>query len=328
MTTKYVIPKIKISNKSGAGPREETGMTRTTANGIEIEYESFGAEGREVVLLIMGHTAQLTKWPIELCEELVHRGYRVVRFDNRDCGLSTKLDHLGLPDWEAMGRALAEGRKPEIPYHLDDMAADAVGLLDSLGIKSAHIVGASLGGMISHLVAADYPERTRSLTSIMCTPSRQDRPLITPEAAAWLASHPAPVDDEAAMIDYLIALEKWLESPAYPTDDAIRRADVTRDYHRGYSAAGVARQGAASSSSRDRCPKLRTVKVPATVMHGAEDPGAPLQGAYDIAECLADCDLRIIPGMGHDFHPDLTPFFADAICSAADRARAKQTATA
>lgn len=297
-------------------------MAQAKVNGIYIEYESFGPTDRETVLLTMGHAAQMIRWPVELCEELVKRGYRVIRYDNRDCGLSSKLDYLGLPDWAAMERALNTNTKPDIPYHLDDMAADATELLRALSVSSAHIVGASLGGMISHLIAADHPQFTKSLTSIMCTPSRQDRPLITPEASAWLAENPAPpAQDSEAMIDYLVAMDKWLESPGYPTPHAVRRDNIAREYYRGYSPAGVERQGAASSASRDRSAKLRTVRVPATVMHGEADPGAPLQGAYDIAECLSDCDLRIIPGMGHDFHPALTPFFADAICSSASRAK-------
>ena len=300
-------------------------MAKAAANGIQIEYESFGPSDAEPVLLIMGHAAQMIRWPLELCQELVQRGYRVIRYDNRDCGLSEKLDHLGLPDWDAMQRALAAGETPDIPYTLDDMARDAVGLLDALDIPAAHIVGASLGGMTAHLVAADHPEHTLSLTSIMCTPSRPDRPLITPEATAWLADHPPP-EEEEALIGWLIDLDTWLASPEFPTPEDVRRRRTIEEYRRGYWPAGVVRQGAASTSAGDRSAKLRTVRVPVTVMHGAADRGAPLQGAYDIAECVADCDLRIIPGMGHDFPPALAPQFADAICSAADRARARRGA--
>ncbi|MCF8470741.1 MAG: alpha/beta fold hydrolase, partial [Parvibaculum sp.] len=144
-------------------------MPQIKANGITLEYESFGPEDRETVLLIMGLGAQLTMWPVELCDELVARGYRVIRFDNRDVGLSTKFDEAGMPDMTEIFGALMAGKPATSPYSLDDMAADAVGLLDALGIGKAHIAGASMGGMIAQLVATNHPERTLSLVSIMST---------------------------------------------------------------------------------------------------------------------------------------------------------------
>ena len=167
-------------------------MAQIKANNIQIEYERFGPEDRETVLLIMGLGGQLTLWPTELCEELVARGYHVVRFDNRDIGLSEKFDHAGMPDMGALMGALLSGQKPEAPYSLDDMAADATGLLDALGIAKAHIVGASMGGMIAQLVAINHPEKVLSLTSIMSTTGNPELPQATPEAMGALMA-PAPV---------------------------------------------------------------------------------------------------------------------------------------
>lgn len=300
-------------------------MASVPANGIRIEYESFGAEGAETVLLIMGHSGQLTMWPVQLCEDLVRRGYRVVRYDNRDVGLSTKLDAAGLPDWEKIRSALAIGAPPPIAYSLDDMARDAVGLLDALGIERAHIVGASLGGMIAHLVAADFPERTLSLTSIMCTASNPDIPIITEEAIAVLGA-PVPTGDRDALIDHQVRQYEWRQSPGYPTPREEIRRMILADLARCDYPAGSARQGAASATAYDRRPKLRTIGVPTVVVHGQNDPAVPLAGARDIAACVPGAELRIIPGMGHDFPVALAPIIADAIASAADRARANQPA--
>lgn len=299
-------------------------MASVRANGIQIEYESFGAEGAETVLLIMGHSGQLTMWPVELCEDLVRRGYRVIRYDNRDVGLSTKLDAAGLPDWEKIRSALAIGAPPPVAYSLDDMARDAVGLLDAMGIARAHIVGASLGGMISHLVAADFPERTLSLTSIMCTASNPDIPIITEEAIAVLGA-PPPAGDHDALIDHQVRQYEWRQSPSYPTPREEIRRMILADLARSDDPAGSARQGAASGTAYDRRPKLRTIKVPTVVVHGQDDPAVPLAGARDIAACVPGAELRIIPGMGHDFPVALAPVIADAIASAADRARSNQS---
>src|SRR5262249_37872396 len=169
------------------------------ANGITIAYESFGPADRETVLLIMGNGTQLTAWPVELCEELVRRGYRVVIYDNRDVGLSTKFDHAGGPDVKAGIEARPAGKPPPPPHTLGDMAKDAVGLLDALGVKKAHIVGVSMGGMIAQLVAADHPEHTLSLTSIMSTSGKPGIPFpAKPEAVAKMPP-PAPEGDAEAL---------------------------------------------------------------------------------------------------------------------------------
>lgn len=295
-------------------------MPQVKANGIEIEYESFGPADRDAVLLIMGFSAQLTMWPTELCEELVARGYRVIRFDNRDVGLSAKLEAKGVPDMEKLFGALMTGAAVEAPYSLDDMAADAAGLLDALGIERAHIVGASMGGMIAQLVAANHPEKTLSLTSIMSNTGNPDLPQGSPEAmGALMAPAPAP-DDIEAIVARGINTWKVIGSPGYPTDDQQLRQWVMRDAKRSYYPQGVTRQFAAIVANGDRRPKLKTIKVPTVVLHGADDPLVPVAGGKDTADNIPGAELRVIPGMGHDFPLGLVPVFADAIEAAARRA--------
>ena len=295
-------------------------MPQVKANGIEIEYESFGPADRDAVLLIMGFSAQLTMWPTELCEELVSRGYRVIRFDNRDVGLSAKLEAKGIPDMEKLFGALMTGAAVEAPYSLDDMAADAAGLLDALKIERAHIVGASMGGMIAQLVAANHPEKTLSLTSIMSNTGNPDLPQGSPEAmGALLAPAPAP-DDIEAIIARGINTWKVIGSPGYPTDDQQLRQWVMRDAKRSYYPQGVTRQFAAIVANGDRRPKLKTIKAPTVVLHGADDPLVPVAGGKDTADNIPGAELRVIPGMGHDFPLGLVPVFADAIEAAARRA--------
>ena len=295
-------------------------MPQVKANGIEIEYESFGPADRDAVLLIMGFSAQLTMWPTELCEELVSRGYRVIRFDNRDVGLSAKLEAKGIPDMEKLFGALMTGAAVEAPYSLDDMAADAAGLLDALKIERAHIVGASMGGMIAQLVAANHPEKTLSLTSIMSNTGNPDLPQGSPEAmGALMAPAPAP-DDIEAIIARGINTWKVIGSPGYPTDDQQLRQWVMRDAKRSYYPQGVTRQFAAIVANGDRRPKLKTIKAPTVVLHGADDPLVPVAGGKDTADNIPGAELRVIPGMGHDFPLGLVPVFADAIEAAARRA--------
>ena len=295
-------------------------MPQVKANGIEIEYESFGPADRDAVLLIMGFSAQLTMWPTELCEELVSRGYRVIRYDNRDVGLSAKLEAKGIPDMEKLFGALMTGAAVEAPYSLDDMAADAAGLLDALKIERAHIVGASMGGMIAQLVAANHPEKTLSLTSIMSNTGNPDLPQGSPEAmGALLAPAPAP-DDIEAIIARGINTWKVIGSPGYPTDDQQLRQWVMRDAKRSYYPQGVTRQFAAIVANGDRRPKLKTIKAPTVVLHGADDPLVPVAGGKDTADNIPGAELRVIPGMGHDFPLGLVPVFADAIEAAARRA--------
>jgi pimeloyl-ACP methyl ester carboxylesterase len=296
-------------------------MPQIQANGLALEYERFGPTDRETVLLIMGLGAQMTRWPVELCHELVARGYHVIRFDNRDVGLSAKMDAAGMPDMNAIFAAIGTGAPVTSAYSLDEMADDAVGLLTALGIERAHIVGASMGGMIAQLVASGHPERALSLTSIMSTTGNREVPNGTPEALGALLSPAAPADDLDAIATRGAYISKVIGSPGFPTDESTRREASVADAQRSYYPVGAARQMAAIASNGDRRAKLAKITAPTVVLHGADDPLVPVQGGRDTAANIAGAELRIIEGMGHDCPVALVPVFADAITAAAERSR-------
>ncbi len=306
-----------------AGPAPAAGQVQ--ANGITIAYESFGAPERETVLLIGGTGQQLINWPIELIEGLTERGYRVVRFDNRDIGLSTHFTEAGLPDAAAVTRALEAGEQPPLPYTLREMAADAAGLLDALGIERAHIVGMSMGGAIAQYLAIDHPERVRSLTSVMADSGNPALPVIArPEAFADVPPMP-PAEDRQAFIEYQVKSWMALASPANPADEAAVREMVQRDVDRAYDPAGLVRQQTVTLVDRfapgaNRLSSLSAIAAPTVVLHGEDDPLVPVDAAREIAERVPGAELRIIPGLGHDIPPALVPAFVDAIDAAATRA--------
>ena len=309
-----------------AGMRGREGKVK--ANGITIAYEDYGPEDREAVLKIMGNGTQLTAWPIELIEELVRRGYRVVIYDNRDVGLSTKFDKAGVPDIKAVIEAQVAGKPSLLPYTLDDMANDAVGLLDALGIKKAHIVGVSMGGMIAQLVAADHHEHTFSLTSIMSTSGNPEVPFPAKPEAVSKMPQPAPEADEEAIIANAVKAIRIMAGPVYPPDEKRIRALIVRSMKRSTDRAGMARHNGLSALGLfvDRRPKLKTIKVPTVVVHGSEDPLISVVGGKDTAANIPGAELRIIPGMGHDLPIPLAKTIADAIAAAASRATGAKTA--
>ena len=294
-------------------------MASVQANGITIEYESFGAPDAPPVLLIMGLGGQLTLWPVELCEALVARGFRVIRYDNRDIGLSTKFDHAGLPDIAALMMASFTGKMPDVAYTLDDMAADAAGLLDALGITRAHIVGASMGGMIAQNFAANYPARTLSLTSIMSTTGNPAVPPARPEAMAVLTNRPATQDPEVLMA-FLVNTARVIGSPVYPASEERLLARIRADLQRSYSPTGYVRQMAAIIAAGDRRGKLASIAAPTLVIHGDADPLVSIEGGRDTAANIKGAELRIIPGMGHDLPLELVETIAGAIAGVASRA--------
>lgn len=299
-------------------------MPRAKANGIELEYEVAGPEGGEPLLLIMGLGAQMTRWPAAFVDRLAAKGLRVIRFDNRDVGLSTKLDAAGLPDVPAIIKALSEGKPPPVAYTLSDMADDAAGLLTALGVERAHIVGASLGGMVAQLVAADHPDRTLSLTSIMSTTGNRGLPPASPEALAVLNNRgPDPLADFEGYLDHAVKGQAVVGSPAHPADPEETRLRIRNDFNRSYSPAGFQRQYAAAMASPDRRPKLATIKAPTVVIHGAADPLVPLAGGQDTAANIPGAELVVIEGMGHDFPAPLYDQVVDAILKAVSRAKAE-----
>ncbi|THD37669.1 MAG: alpha/beta fold hydrolase [Sphingomonas sp.] len=292
---------------------------KAQANGIEIEYEDYGETNAPPVLLIMGLGAQLTLWPMPMVDQLVERGYRVIRYDNRDVGLSTKLDEQPAPAITAIVAALMMGTKPDVPYLLNDMAADAVGLLDALGIAKAHIMGASMGGMIAQMVAANYPDRVLSLTSIMSTTGNPSLPPATAEAMAVLTTRPDGADEDA-IVAHGIKVERTIGSPGYPTEEAVLRERVLRDFRRMYYPPGFARQMAAIVASGDRREALKGITAPTMVIHGADDPLVPLAGGRDTAETIPGAKIVEIAGMGHNLPEVLIPQVLDAFEEVAKQA--------
>jgi pimeloyl-ACP methyl ester carboxylesterase len=296
-------------------------MPLADVNGIDIYHEIHGEPDAEPILLIMGLGAQMTRWSPEFIAALVAAGHRVIAFDNRDVGLSEKLDAAGPPDMGAIIKALSEGDKPPVAYTLAEMAADAAGLLPMLGIERAHIVGASMGGMIAQLVAADFPERTLSLTSIMSSTGNPDLPRATPEAMARLNTPaPDPAVDLEAFLDSAVAGAKVMAS-AYPVDEAKAREQALGDYRRCYYPVGFQRQYAAILASPDRRPKLKTITAPTVVIHGADDPLVPLAGGQDTAANIPGAELRIVPGVGHEMPAATQGQFVDGILAAVARAK-------
>ena len=289
-------------------------MARIKANGIEIEYEAIGNKEDPALLLVMGLGAQLTIWPDKLFQGLADRGFYVVRYDNRDTGLSTDFGSWGLPNIPAAFMKAMQGQKPDAPYVLNDMAADAIGLMDALGIGKAHLVGASMGGMIVQIAAARHPERTRSMVSIYSTSGRPGLPPGKPEALAMLTAQPeGPARDQ--LVAYGMKLRRTIGSPAYPTPDDELRAFVEKNVDRRWYPEGAARQYLAVIASGDRVELLKTVKVPTLVMHGEDDPLLPVDGGRDVAALVPGAQLQTIPGWGHDFPPQLVPAIVDRIAT-------------
>jgi pimeloyl-ACP methyl ester carboxylesterase len=288
-----------------------------TANGIQIEYESHGDPANPPLLLIMGLGAQLTLWPIELVDALVARGYHVIRYDNRDIGLSQKFGEHGVPNFRRVALMRLFGLRARIPYRLTDMAADAVGLLDALGIQKAHIVGASMGGMIAQLVAANFPERVLSLTSIMSTTgSRKVPPPRKAALNALLDRAPAGATLEDVM-PIGLRVSKAIGSPGYPADEARLRERIERDFKRSFYPEGAARQISAIMDDGDRRQRLRRIGAPTLVIHGVDDPLVPVEGGRDTAANIRGAALLEVPGMGHDLPLALVDTIADAIAGVA-----------
>ncbi len=296
-------------------------MPHVKANGLDIYYESHGPEAGEPILLIMGLGAQMSLWSPSFIDKLAAAGHRVIVYDNRDVGLTEKLDAAGAPDMGAIMQALAAGRKPPVAYTLDDMAADAAGLLDALGIERAHIVGASMGGMIAQLVAADYPQKTLSLTSIMSTTGNPDLPRATPEAMARLNTPaPDPTKDLEGFLDSAVAGAKVMAG-TYPIDEALTRANSLSNFKRSYYPVGFQRQYAGIMASPDRRPKLKTITAPTVVLHGDADPLVPVTGGKDTAANIPGADLRIVPGVGHEMPLAVQDEFIAGILSAVARSK-------
>ncbi len=275
------------------------------SNGMSIAYQASGDPTGTPVLLIMGLGMQLTSWPPDFVDGLVDHGFYVIRFDNRDSGLSTKLDQYGTPNLPfAFIKSLL--RLPiNSPYTLNDMAYDALGVLDALGIRQAHVIGASMGGMIAQIVAAKMPERVLSLTSIMSTSGRRGLPGPTAKARSALLSRPKNPRDFESIVDHTVKIFQIIGSPAYPTPVRQLRERLAESIRRSSCPAGVARQMVAIGASGSRVKLLKTIKAPTLVIHGAADPLVPLACGVDTAAHIPGARLEVIEGMGHDLPPAL-----------------------
>ncbi len=273
-------------------------MSQAPANGIQLEYDTFGNAANPPLLLVMGLGAQMIAWDEEFCALLAAAGHYVVRFDNRDVGLSTKIESGGVPNVPAMLEARLKGESISAPYLLADMAADAVGLLDALGIDRAHIAGASMGGMIVQEMAVRHAGRVLTMTSIMSTTGAPDLPPAKPEAMAALTT-PASVGREA-FIANAVKTSKAIGSAPYLIDEERLQRNAARRFDRSYYPAGMARQMAAIMASGSRREALGAVRMPVTVIHGAIDPLVPVEGGIDTHKSIPGSELVIIDDMGHD----------------------------
>ena len=292
-------------------------MPLAAANGIEICYETFGDPDDPPLLLVMGLGAQLLSWPEDFCQALVGRGFHVVRYDNRDVGLSTHIDtpYLDVP---AAIMAAMMGDPSQAPYLLGDMAADAVGLLDALGIDAAFVVGASMGGMIAQALTIDHPERVTGLTSIMSTTGEPDVGQADPEVLTKiLAPRPA---GRAAVIDHQVEISRAICSPEH-FDDAEARRMAAAAYDRAFDEVGTARQVLAIAASGSRAEGLATLTVPTLVVHGRQDPLVALSGGERTAELVPRAELLVIDDMAHDLPPAHWAQIIEAITGLATRAR-------
>ncbi len=286
-------------------------MPRAATNGIEIEYETQGDPGGRPLLLLRGLGTQLIQWPPGLMKRLVDDGHFVISPDNRDVGLSTHLDGAPTPSVGEVMQRIAAGDDPGVAYRIHDMAADHAGLLDAMGLESAHVAGMSLGGAIAQQFAIDYPAKTQSLISIYSTTSGPDLPGPT-EAAMAALMKPSP-DDVDGYVAYTLETGRVFAGSSHPFDEGARAALARRCFERSYDPAGVARQMAAITASGDRTDGLRALDVPALVIHGDEDPLIQEPAGRATADAIPGARYALIEGMGHDLPESLLDRVADEI---------------
>jgi pimeloyl-ACP methyl ester carboxylesterase len=275
-------------------------MPQIDANGIKLEYEATGDRGAPPVLLIMGLGAQLTRWPEPFYRALVDAGFYVIRFDNRDVGLSTRFERAGSPPLGRVALRAALGLPIKAPYDLGDLTADAAGLLDALGLGTAHVVGVSMGGMIGQMLAAHHGNRVRALVSIMSTSGSRKLPQPDWRLRMGLLRRPNTRGDRQLAIDWTVALYKRIGSPGFPPDDKLLREQVTGDMARSDYPIGIRRQLHAILASGSRTSILGKITAPTLILHGADDPLVPVAAAHDLHRRIPGSHLEVFAGMGHD----------------------------
>ena len=293
-------------------------MPKVKANNIEIEYDTFGDPSGEPLLLIMGLGSQMISWVPEFCELFVQKGFYVIRFDNRDVGLSTKFDDAGVPNVMQVVTKARNGEKIDPPYTLEDMADDAVGLLDALNIEKAHVCGASMGSMIAQVVAYRHPSRVLSLVPIMGSTGNPELPEPKPEAMQVLMV-PMPPKRERYIKE---SVKRWrVLWGSHPYDEELRKKLAEQAYDRSYYPDGQTRQLVAILADGDRREKVKDIKVPTLVIHGKEDPLVPMEGGIDISKNIPGAKLLLIDKMGHSLPPEVWTQVVDAIAENASKAK-------
>ncbi|MFC1488435.1 alpha/beta fold hydrolase [Thermodesulfobacteriota bacterium] len=290
--------------------------TLARANGIEIAYETFGDPKDPALMLIMGLGYQMIFWDEAFCIQLAGRGFHVIRFDNRDTGLSTWLDHAGVPDISVLKQLMAQRKTVPAPYSLLDMADDAVGLLDAIEIESAHIVGRSMGGMIGQMMAIHHSDRVRTLTIMMSSTGAPGLPPPEPEVLSILLE-PEPEDREG-FVEHSVKIWKVLSGKGFQVDEPRVREWADLSYARGLNPDGVSRQFAAIIATGSRKEALKSVTVPTLVIHGDADPLVPVECGVDIVDTVPSAKLLIIKGLGHTLAQETYPQMIDAICTLCD----------
>ncbi len=279
------------------------------ANGLRLAYDEFGKESDPAIILVMGLGTQMIAWPETLCTQLAEHGFRVIRFDNRDIGLSQKVETKKKVNLLKLLLRKQLGLSVRAPYSLRDMAADAIGVLDHLEIDRAHWVGASMGGMIAQILAAENPDRSLSLTSIMSTTGNPALPQTSWKVSKQLLSRPSAKNEQAYLAH---SLKTWaiIGSPDYPPSKEELSERILRGVRRSYSPQGFQNQMAAILESGDRRGMLRKITLPTLIIHGKADVLVPVEGGIDTAEHIKHAELKLVEGMGHDLPRELIPKFA------------------
>jgi len=292
---------------------------QVSANGIRLEVEDHGSPQGEPLLLVMGLGMQLLGWHEDFVALLVASGFRVIRFDNRDIGLSQIFEQGGTPNLALDSLRYAFGLGVKSPYTLADMAADAIGILDALGIGSAHVCGASMGGMIAQRMAARAPARVRSLTLMMTSSGARRLPGPSLKVRAAMISRP-PAQTVEGIVEHYVRLYALIGSPAYPSDPDDLRKRFTTSVRRSYRPAGTARQMVAIAADGDRSPVLASIRMPTRIIHGRADALVPVAAGHDLKAKIAGAQIDLVDGMGHDLPAPLWPRFVAGIAAAAGRA--------